>query len=77
MGKCLLFVVLPAGIVQRTALLRCVLETVHDAAVGGYGLWQCFIPPPCTSRVGEGIRIHVTGRRSARAASILPYLLSC
>lgn len=32
---------------------------------------------PCTSRVGEGICIRVTGRRSARVASVLPYLLSC
>ncbi len=32
--------------------------------------------PPCTSRVDEGIRIRVAGRRSARAASVLPYLLS-
>jgi hypothetical protein len=32
--------------------------------------------PPCTSRVDEGIRVRVTGLRSARAASVLPYLLS-
>ena len=52
------------------------LETVHDAVVRGFGLWWCFIPPPCASRVDEGIRVRVTGRRSARAASVLPYLLS-
>jgi hypothetical protein len=33
--------------------------------------------PPCTSRVAEGIRVRVMGRHSARAASVLPYLLSC
>jgi hypothetical protein len=32
--------------------------------------------PPCTSRVGEGIRVRVMGRRSARFASVLPNLLS-
>ena len=34
-------------------------------------LWRCFIPPPCASRVDEGIRVRVTGRRSARIASVL------
>ncbi len=29
--------------------------------------------PPCTSRVDEGIRVCVTGRRSARASGVLPY----
>ena len=29
-------------------------------------MWQCF---PCTSRVDEGIRVRMTGRRSARAAT--------
>ncbi len=24
----------------------CKLQTVHDAAGGGLGLWRCFIPPP-------------------------------
>ena len=33
--------------------------------------------PLCTSRVDEGIRVRVAGRRSSRAASVLPYLLSC
>ncbi len=32
--------------------------------------------PPCTSRVHEEIRVRVTGQRNARAASVLPYLLS-
>ena len=30
------------------------------------------VPSPCTSRVGEGIRVRVTGLRSARAASVPP-----
>ena len=46
-----------------------VVKTVDDFVGGGFGLWRCFIPPPCTSRVDEGIRVRVTGRRSARAAS--------
>ena len=51
--RCFLCMVLPAGIDQGTAWLRCVLETVHDAVGGGFGLWRCFIPLP----------LHVPGRR--------------
>ena len=36
-------------------------------------VWRCF---PCMSRVDEGIRVCVTGRRSARAASVLPCFCS-
>ncbi len=39
-------------------------------------MWRC-CHIPCTSRVGKGIRVYVSGRRSARAASARPNLLSC
>ena len=66
----------PAGVVQGTASLRCVLETVHDVVGGSFGLWRCFISPPL-SQVGKGTRVRVTGRRRTRVASVLRYLLSC
>jgi len=44
--RCFLCVVLSAEHDQVIACLRCVLETVHDAAGGGFGWWRCFIPRP-------------------------------
>ena len=69
------------------SLLGRVCGALHDSGV----CWKQFMMlleevlvcggvsfrPPCTSRVDEEIRVHVAGRRSARAASVLPYLLSC
>ncbi len=37
---------LPAGVVQGTELLRCLLETGHDAVGGGFWfvvLWRCAV----------------------------------
>ena len=77
-GECFLCVVLPQGLCKAP----------HDSGV----CWKQFMmlleedlvcgsvsfQSPCTSRVDdEGIRVRVAGRRSARVASVLPYLLSC
>ncbi len=58
----------------KTPHVRFALETVHNAAEGGFGLWWCFIPPPCASRK-EFVRVE--GERSAGVASALSSLRSC